>query len=152
MGPEFKPSALRRCVPLLEPRDRHVADGIGARDLDQRLVATRQPRQNLPLLMLRHLRGAPHVDTRRFGAADSVAGSGADQLALEFGDVADDRDLSECGPSKADIRAEHSMLTRTWLTVLSAVGTLCAAHVQRVAGPELTFAPSHAPATSGALV
>ena len=86
---------LGRCEPRLEPRDCHVAHVVGSRDLDQRLLAARQARQNLPLLMLRHLRRPPHVDTRRFGAADSVAGSGADQLALEFGDAADDRDLSE---------------------------------------------------------
>jgi hypothetical protein len=32
------------------------------------------------------------VDPSRLGAADAVAGAGADQLALEFCDAADDRD------------------------------------------------------------
>ena len=69
-----------------------MADGIRARDLDQRFLTLIEPRQDLPLLMLGQLRWSPHVDTSRFGAADSVAGPGANQLALELGNAANDRD------------------------------------------------------------
>jgi hypothetical protein len=77
------PANLGRCVLRLDSRNRHMTDGIGARDLGEGLAPI-QPRQNFTLLMLGQLRRPSHVDTRRLGAADAVAGAGADQLALEL--------------------------------------------------------------------
>jgi hypothetical protein len=37
--PTCQAPALGRCALRLEPRDRHVADVVGSRDLDQRLTA-----------------------------------------------------------------------------------------------------------------
>jgi hypothetical protein len=47
--------ALARCVLRLDPRNRHVADGIGTGDLNQRLVATMKLRQDFTLLVFREL-------------------------------------------------------------------------------------------------
>ena len=48
---------LKLCRRVLrpEPRDRHVRDIVGPRDLDQRLLAARQPRQRFALLVLAEL-------------------------------------------------------------------------------------------------
>jgi hypothetical protein len=77
--------------------DCHVADVVGLRDL-------------VPLLMLGQLRRPPHVDAGRFGAADAVASSSADQLTLAFPhpDSAAPRPVKAQAFGGCDVRPLHA--------------------------------------------
>ena len=73
-----------------------MADVVGSRDLDQRLLAAPR-RDRTPAVDAWLASSVAHVDTSRFGAADAVAGLGGDELALEFCNAADDRDHHRSG-------------------------------------------------------
>ena len=71
---------LGRCVLRFDLRNCHMADGIGARDLGQPLLAARQARQNLPLLMFGQLRRPSHMDPSLLSAASVFLRRGATNL------------------------------------------------------------------------
>jgi hypothetical protein len=68
-----------------------MAHVIGAGDLGQRL-AVRAATERLTLLVGGQLRAATESDAARLRAGTSLTGAGADQLAFELGQAAEDRE------------------------------------------------------------
>jgi hypothetical protein len=81
-------------MPLTEPRDRHVADGIGARDLDRRLIATAREWATV-LMPARPTTIFPHNDCER-GAPASTGESPRPKKTSPPGD---------CRPRRSSSRA-----------------------------------------------
>ena len=71
-----------------EPRNRAVADIVGAGDLAQWLAVLVAAPNRLALLVFGQFRFAAELDAARLGALVSFAGAGAEQIPLELGQPA----------------------------------------------------------------